>query len=168
MKVKEESEQAGLKLQHSKNQDHGIQSHHFMGNRWGNNGNSDRLYFLGSKITADGDCSHEIKRLLLLERKPITNLDSVLKSRDITLLTKVCLVKAMVFPVVLCGWKSWIIKKAEHQRIYAFELWCWRRLLRVPWTTRRSNQSILKEINPEYSLEGLMLKMRLQYLGHLM
>ena len=125
-------------------------------------------YFLGSKITADGDCSHEIKRCLLLERKPITNLDSVLKCRDITLLTKVCLVKAMVFPVVMYGWKSWIIKKTEHQRIDAFELWCWRRLLRVPWTARRSNQSILKEINPEYSLEGLMLKMKPQYFVQLM
>ena len=124
--------------------------------------------FLGSKITADGDCSHEIKRCLLLERKPITNLDSVLKCRDITLLTKVCLVKAMVFPVVMYGWKSWIIKKTEHQRIDAFELWCWRRLLRVPWTARRSNQSILKEINPEYSLEGLMLKMKPQYFVQLM
>ena len=121
----------------------------------------------GSKITADGDCSHEIKRHLLLGRKAMTNLDSMLKSRDITLLTKVHLVKAMVFPVVMYGYKSWDIKKAEHQRIYASELWCWRRLLRVPWTTRRSNQSILKEINPEYSLEALMLKLKLQYFGHL-
>ena len=124
--------------------------------------------FLGSKITADGDCSHEIKRLLLLERKPITNLDSVLKSRDITLLTKVCLVKAMVFPVVMYGCESWTVKKAERRTIDAFELWCWRRLLRVPWTARRSNRSILKEISPEYSLEGLMLKLKTQYFGHLM
>ena len=124
--------------------------------------------FGGSKITADGDCSHEIKRYLLLERKVMTNLDSILKSRVITLPTKVCLVKAMVFPVVLYGCESWTIKKAEHQRIDAFELWCWRRLLRVPWTARRSNQSILKKISPEYSLEGLMLKLKLQYFGHLM
>ena len=124
--------------------------------------------FLGSKITADDDCSHEIKRCLLLGRQVITNLDSILKSRDITLPTKVCLVKAMVFPVVMYGYESWTIKKTEHQRIYAFELWCWRRLLRVPWTARRSNQSILKEINPEYSLDGLMLKLKLQYFGHLM
>ena len=122
----------------------------------------------GSKITADGDCSHEIKRRLLLERKVMTNLDSILKSRDITLSTKVCLVKAMVFPVVMYGCESWTIKKAEHQRIDAFELWCWRRLLRVPWIARRSNQTILKEISPGCSLEGLMLKLRLQYLGHLM
>ena len=124
--------------------------------------------FGGSKITADGDCSHEIKRRLLLGRKAMTNLDSILKSRDITLPTKVRLVKAMVFPVVMYGCESWTIKKAEHQRIDAFELWCWRRLLRVPWTARRSNQSILKEISPEYSLEGLMLKLKLQYFGHLM
>ena len=124
--------------------------------------------FLGSKIMADGDCSHEIKRLLLLGRKAMTKLDSILKSRDITLLTKVCLVKAMVFPVVRYGCESWTIKKAECRRIDAFELWCWRRLLRVPWTARRSNQSILKEINPEYSFEGLMLKLKLQYFGHLM
>ena len=122
----------------------------------------------GSKITADGDCSHEFKRHLLLGRKVVTNLDSILKSRDITLLTKVHLVKAMVFPVVMYGCESWTIKKAEHQRTDAFELWCWRRLLRVPWTTRRSNQSILKETSPEYSLEGLMLKLKLQYFGHLM
>ena len=122
----------------------------------------------GSKITADGDCCHEIKRCLLLERKVMTNLDSILKSRDITLLTKVHLVKAMVFPGVMFGYESWTIKKAEHQRIDAFELWCWRRLLRVPWTTRKSNQSILKEISPECSLEGLMLKLKLQYFGHLM
>ena len=122
--------------------------------------------FLGSKITEDGDCSHEIKRCLLPGRKAMTNLDSILKSRDITLLTKVHLVKAMVFPVVMYGCESWTVKKAERRRIDAFELWCWRRLLRVPWTARRSNQSILKEVSPEYSLEGLMLK--LQYSGHLM
>ena len=121
----------------------------------------------GSKITADGDCSHEIKRRLLLRRKTMTNLDSILKSRDITLPTKVRLVKAMVFPVVLYGCESWTVKKAERRRIDAFELWCWR-LLRVPWTARRSNQSILKEISPEYLLEGLMLKLKLQYFGHLM
>ena len=124
--------------------------------------------FLGSKITVDSDCSHEIKRCLLLGRNVMTNLDSILKSRDITLPTKVCLVKAMVCPVVMYGCESWTIKKAEHRRINAFELWCWRRLLRVPWTSRRSNQSILKEISPGYSLEGLMLKLKLQYLGHLM
>ena len=124
--------------------------------------------FWGSKITADGDCRHEIKRCLLLGRKAMTNLDSILKSRDITLPTKVHLVKAMVFPVVMYGCVSWIIKKAEHRRIDAFELWCWRRLLRVPWTARRSNQSILKEISPDCSLEGLMLKLKLQYFGHLM
>ena len=124
--------------------------------------------FQGSKITADGDCSHEIKRHLLLGRKPMTNLDSLLKSRDITLLTKVHLVKIMVFPVVMYGSENWTIKKAEHQRIDAFELWCWRKLLRVPWTARRSNQSILKEISPEYSSEGLMLKLELQNFGHLM
>ena len=124
--------------------------------------------FLGSKITADGDCSHEIKRCLLLGRKVMTNLDSTLKSRDITLPTMVRLVKAMVFPVVIYGCEDWTIKKAEHWRTDAFELWYWRRLLRVPWTARRSNQSILKEINPEYSLEGLMLKLKLQYFGYLM
>ena len=124
--------------------------------------------FGGSKITADGDCSHEIKRCLLLERKYMTNLDSILKSRDITLPTEVHLFKAMDFPVVMYGCESWIIKKAERQRIDAFELWCWKRLLRVPWTARRSNQSILKDISPEYSLEGLMLKLKLQYFGHLM
>ena len=124
--------------------------------------------FLGSKITADGDCSHEIKRHLLLGRKVMTNLDIILKSTDITLPTKVRLVKVMVFPVVMYGCESWTVKKAEHQRIDAFELWCWRRLLRVPWTARRSNQSILEEISPEYSLEGLMLKLKLQYFGHLM
>ena len=125
-----------------------------------------RLYFGGSKITADGDCSHEIKRCLLLGRKAVTNLDSILKSRDITWPKKLHLVKAMVFPVVMYGCESWTIKTAEHQRIDAFELWCWRRLLKVPWTARRSNQSILKKISPEYSLEGLKLK--LQYFGHLM
>ena len=124
--------------------------------------------FWGSKITADGDCSHEIKRCLLLGRKAITNLDSILKSRDITLPTKVHLVKVMVLPVVMYGRRSWTVKKAEHRTIDAFELWCWRRLLRVPWTARRSNQSILKEISPGYSLEGLMLKLKLQYFGHLM
>ena len=124
--------------------------------------------FLGSKITTDGGCSHEIKRRLLLGRKAMTNLDSMLKSRDITLPTKVCLVKAMVFPVVMYGCESWTIKKAEHWRIDAFELWCCRRLLRIPWTARRSNQSILKKISPEYSLVGLMLKLKLQYFGHLM
>ena len=124
--------------------------------------------FLSSKITADGDCSHEIKRHLLLGRKAMINLDSILKSRDVTLPTTIRLVKAMVFPVVMYGCESWTVKKAEHQRIDAFELWCWRRLLRVPWTARRSNQSILKEITPEYSLEGLMLKLKLQYFGHLM
>ena len=123
--------------------------------------------FLGSKITADGDCSHEIKRFLLLERKAMTNLDSILKSRDITLPTKICLLKAMVFPVVMYGCESWTIKKAERRRIDAFELWCWRRLLRVPWTARRSNQSILKESSPEYLLQGLRLKLKLQYFGHL-
>ena len=126
------------------------------------------LIFLGSKITADGDCSHEIKRHLLLGRKAMTNLNSILKSRDIILPTKVRLVKAMVFPVVMYGCESWTIKKAECQRIDVFELWCWRRLLRVPWTARRSNQSILKEISPGISLEGMMLKLKLQYFGHLM
>ena len=124
--------------------------------------------FLGSKITADGNFSHEIKRRLFLERKAMTNLDNILKSRDITLPTKIHLVKAMVFPVVMYGCEIWTVKKAERQRIDAFELWCWRRLLRVLWTTRRSNQSILKEISPEYSLEGLMLKLKLQYFGYLM
>ena len=136
-----------------------------MGNRWGNNGNSVRLILGGSKITADDDCSHEIKRRLLLGRKVMTILDSILKSRDITLPTKV---KAMVFPVVMYGCESWTVKKAEHRRIDIFELWCWRRLLRVPWTARRSNQSILKEISPGISLEGMMLKLKLQYFGHLM
>ena len=124
--------------------------------------------FLGPKIRADGDYRHEIKRHLLLGRKAMTNLYSILKSRDITLPTEVCLVKAMVFPVAMYGCESWTIKKAEHRRVDAFELWCWRRLLRVPWTAKRANQSILKEINPEYSLEGLMLKLKLQHFGHLM
>ena len=136
-----------------------------MGNRWGKSGNGVRLYFGGSKITADGDWSHEIKRHLLLGRKVMSNLDSIFKSRDITLLTKV---KAMIFPVVMYGCDSWTVKKAEHQRIDAFELWCWKRLLRVPWTARRSNQSILKEISPGCSLEGMMLKLKLQNFGHLM
>ena len=126
-----------------------------------------RLYFLGLQITADGDCSHEIKRCLLLGRKVMTNLDSIFKSKDITLPTKFRLVKAMVFPVVMYGCESWTVKKSECQRINTIELWCWRRLLRVPWTARRSNQSILKEISPGYSLEGLMLKLKLQYFGHL-
>ena len=136
-----------------------------MGNRWGN---SVRLYFVGSKITADGDCSHEIKRRLLLGRKVMANLDSILKSRDTTLPTKVHLVKAVVFPVVMYGCESWTIKKAERQIIDAFKLWCWRRLLRVPWTARRSNQSFLKETSPGCSLEGLMLRLKFQYFGHLM
>ena len=136
-----------------------------MGNRWGNNGNSD-WHFGGSKINADGDCSHEIKIHLLLGRKAMTNLDSILKTRDITLPTKVCLVKAMVFPVVMYWCESWTIKKASAED--AFELWCWRRFLRVPWTARRSNQFILKEISPGCSLEGLKLKLKLQYFGHLM
>ena len=139
-----------------------------MANRWGNKGNSDRLYFLGLQNHADGDCSHEIKRWWFLGRKVMTNLDSILKSRDITLLTKVHLIKAMVFPVVMCGCKSWTIKKTELRRIDAFEPWCWRRLWRVPWTARRSNHSILKEISPGCSLEGIMLKLKLQYFGHLM
>ena len=141
-----------------------------MGNRWGNSANSGTAHFifLGSKITANGDCSHEIKRRLLLGRKVMTNLDSILKSRDITLPTKFRLVKAMVFPVVMYGCESWAVKKAELQRIDAFELWCWWRLFRVPWTARRSNQFILKEISPGCSLEGLMLKLKLQYFGHLM
>ena len=168
MKVKEESEKAGLKLniQKMKIMASGpITSQQIDGETMET---VTDFIFLGSKITADGDCSHEIKRCLLLGRKAMTKLDSILKSRDITLLTKVCLVKAMVFPVVRYGCESWTIKKAECRRIDAFELWCWRRLLRVPWTARRSNQSILKEINPEYSFEGLMLKLKLQYFGHLM
>ena len=139
-----------------------------MADRWGNSGNSADFILLSSKITADGDFSHEIKRRLLLGRKIMTNLHSILKSRDITLSTKVCLVKAMVFPVVMYGCESSTIRKVESRRIDAFQVWCWSRLLRVPWTARRSNQSILKEISPEYSLEGLMLKVKLQYFGHLM
>ena len=165
MKVKEESEKAGLKfnIQKTKVMAFGPIS------SWEIDGETVRDFiFLGSKITADGDCSHEIKRHLLLGRKVMTNLDSILKSRDITLPTKVHLVKAMVFPGVMYGCESWTIKKAGHQRIDAFELWCWRRLLRVPWTAKRSNQFILKEISPEYSLEGLMLKLKLQYFGHIM
>ena len=168
MRVKEESEKAGLKLN--------IQKSKIMASgpitSWQIDGETMETvtdFILGgSKITADGDWSHEINRHLFLERKAMTNLDSILKSRDITLPTKVHLVKAMVFPVVMCGCESWTIKKAEHWRIDAFELWCWRRLLRVPWTTRRSSQSTLKELSPEYSLEGLMLKLKLQYFGHLM
>ena len=139
-----------------------------MAKRWGNNGNSDRLYCFGLQNHCRYDCSHEIRRCLLPGRKAMTNLDSILKNRDITLLNKVCLVKAMVSPIVRCGSKSWTIKKAEHWRIHAFEVWCWRSLLRVPWMVRRSNQSILKEIRPEYSLAGLMLKLKLQYFGYLM
>ena len=142
IKVKEESEKSWLKTQHSENEDHGIWSHHFMGNRWGNSGNDVRLYFWGSKITAGGDCSHEIKRRLLLGRKFMTNIDSIFKSGDIILPTKIHLVKAMVVPVVIYGYENWTVKKAECRRIDAFELWCWRRLLRVPWTARRSNQAI--------------------------
>jgi len=168
MKVKEESEKVGLKLN--------IQKTKIMVSgpitSWQIDGETVETvadFILGgSKITADGDCSHEIKRHLSLWRKVLTNLDSILKSRDITLPTKVHLVKAMVFPVLVCRCESWTIKKAEHLRFDAFELWCWRKLLRVPWTARRSNQSILKEISPEYSLEGLMLKLKLQYFGHLM
>ena len=167
MKVKEESEKAHLKLKNLRNEDHGIWTHHFMANRWEAMETVTDFIFLGSKITADGDCSHEIKRCLLLGRKVMTNLDSILKSRDISLPTKVHLIKAMVFPVVMYGCESWTIKKAECQRIEAFELWCWRRLLRVLWTSRIWNQSILKEISPDYSLERLMLKQKLQYFGHL-
>ena len=139
-----------------------------MVNRWGNNGNSDRLYFWGLQNHADGDCGHEIKRHLLLGRKVKTKLDSILKSRDIILSSKVHVVKAIVFPAVVYGCEHWTIKKAKHWKIDAFELWCWRRLLRVPWTARRSNQFILKEINSKYSLEGLMLKLKRQYFDHLM
>ena len=168
IEVKEESEKVGLKLN--------IQKTKIMASgpitSWEINGETvetvSDFIFGGSKITADGDCSHKIKRHLLLGRKAMTNLDNILKIRDIPLPTKVRLVKAMIFPVVMYGCESWTIKKAEHQRIDAFELWCWRRLLRVPWTARSSNQSILKEISPEYSLEGLMLKLKLQYFGHLM
>ena len=168
LKVKEEGEKVGLKLN--------IQKMKIMASgpitSWEIDGETvetvSDLIFLGSKITADGDCSHEIKRRLLLGRKVMTNLDSIFKSRDITLSTKVCLVKAMAFPVVMYECESWTVKKAEPQRIDAFELWCWRRLLRVPWTARRSNKSILKEISPGISLEGMMLKLKLQYFGHLM
>ena len=159
--------QTWLKAQHSENEDHGIWSYHFMANRWGNNGNSGRLYFGGSKISADDDCSQEIKRQLLLGRKVMIKIDSILKRRDISLPAKFPLIKAMAFPVVVYGCKSWTIKKAKHRRIDTFELWCWRRLLRVPWTARRSNKSILKEISPKYSLERLVLKLKLQYFSHL-
>ena len=168
MNVKEESEKVGVKLNTQKTKimaSGPIISWKIVGEEMETVTDS---ILGGSKITADGDCSHEIKRHLLLGRKVMTNLDSILKSRDITLSTKVRLVKAMVFPVVMYGCESWSIKKAEHQRIDAFELWCWRRLLRVPWTARRSNQSILKEISPGCSSEGLMLKLKLQYFGHLM
>jgi len=148
--------------------DHSIQLHHFMEIGGGKVEAVTDFIFLGSKITASDDCSHEIKRCLLLGRKATTNLDSVLKSRDITLPTKVHIIKAMVFPVVMYGCESWTIKKVEHQRIDVFKLWCWRRLLRFPWTTRRSNQPIIKEINPEYLLKRLLLKLKLQYLDHLM
>ena len=167
-KVKKESEKAGLKLniQKTKIMTSGpITSWHIDGEKVET---VTDFIFLGSKITADGDCSHKIKRHLLLGRKAMTNLDSVLKSRDITLPTKVYVVKTMVFPVVMYRFGSWTIKKAECQIIDAFKLWCWRRLLRVPWTARRSNQSILKEVSPEYSLEGLMLKLKFQYFGQLM
>ena len=170
MKVKEESEKVGLKLN--------IQKTKIMAScaitSWQIDGETvetmSDFIFWAPKITADGDCSHEIKRRLLLGRKVMTNLGSILKSRAITLPTKVCLVKALVFPVVMygCSHISWMVKKAEHRGIDAFELWCWRRLLRVPWTVRRSNQSILKEIRPGCSLEGLMMKLKLQYFGHLM
>ena len=139
-----------------------------MANRWENNGNSDTLFSWAPKSLQMVTCSHKIKKCLLLGRKAMTNLESILKSRDISLPKNVCLVKAMAFPVVMYGCESWTINKAEHWRTDAFELWCWRRLLRVPWTARRSKQSIEKEINPEYSLEGLMLKLKLQYFGHLM
>ena len=166
MKVKEESEKVGLKLNIQKTKIMVSGSYHFMANRWGAMETVTDFILGGSKITADADCSLEIKRCLLLGRKVMTNLDSILKGRDIILPTKVCLVKAMVFPVVIYGCESWTINKAEWGRIDAFELWCWR-LLRVFWTSRRSNQSILKEISPEYSLEGLMLKLKFQYFGHL-
>ena len=168
MKMKEESEKVGLKVNTQKT----IIMASGPITSWQIDGETVEMVtdfiFRGSKITADGDCNHEIKRRLLLGRKVMTNLDSILKSRDITSSTKVCLVKAMVFLVVMYGCESWTIKKAECQRINAFELWCWRRLLRVPWTARRSNRSTLKEISPEYSLEGLMLKLKLQYLMTLM
>ena len=167
MKVKEESEKVGLKLNIIKTK---IMASSPV-TSWQIDGETFEtvrdFIFLDSKSTADNDCGHEIKRPLLFRRKAMTNLDSILKSRVITLLTKVCLVKAIVFPVVMYGCESWTIKKAEHRRTDALELLCWRRPLRVPWTPRRSNQSILKEISPEYSLEGLMLKLKLQYFGHL-
>ena len=165
MKVKEGSEKVGLKLNIQKTK---IMSSGPITSRQIDGETVAEFIFIGSKITADGDCSHEIKRRLLLGRKVMTNLDSILKSRDMTLPTKVRLVKAMVFPIVMPGCESWTTEKAEHQRIDAFELWCWRRLLRVPWTARRSNKSILKEISPGCLLEGLMLKLKLQYFGHLM
>ena len=155
-----------LKAQHSENQDHGIWSHHFMGNRWGNSGKCQTLFFWAPKLLQMVTAAMKLKDAYSLE--VMTNLDSIFKSRDNTLPTKVRLVKAMVFPVVMYGCESWTVKKAEHRRIDAFELWCWRRLLRVPWTARRSNQSILKEISPGCSLEGMMLKLKLQYFGHLM
>ena len=168
MKVKEESEKVGLKLNILKTK---VMASSPM-TSWQIDGETvetvSDFIFWGSKITADSECSHEIKRHLLLGRKVMTNIDSILKSRDITLPTKVCLVKAMVFPVIRYGCENWTIKKAEHFRIDAFKLWCWRRLLRVPWTARKSDQSILKEINLEYSLEGLTLKLKLQYFGHMM
>ena len=155
-----------LKTQHSKNEDDGIQSHHFLANRWGNNGNSEVFYFLGLQNHWDGDCSHEIKWFLLLGRKTMTNLDSILKSRYITLSTKVCLVKAMVFPVVIYGCESWTINKAEGQKNRCFWTVVLEKTPESPWTARKSNQSILKEISPGCSLEGLMLKLKLQYFGH--
>ena len=166
MEVKEESEKAALKLNIQKLRSW-LQSHHFMANRW-ETMEIVRLYFLGLQNNCRWYCSHEIKKCLFFRRKAMTNLDSILKNRDITLLTKFCLVKTMVFWVVMYRCESWTIKKAEHQRIDAFEVWCWIRLLRVPWTATRPNQSILKEISLEYSLEGLMLKLKLQYFGHLM
>ena len=168
IKVKEENENVGLKINIQKTKFIASSSITSWQIDWETMETVRDFIFLGSKIIADVDCSHEIKRCLLLERKVMTNLDSILKSRDVTLPTKVYLAKAMVFPVVMYGCESWVIKKAEHRRIDAFELWCWRRLLRVPWTTRRSNQSILKEISPGCSLERLMLKLKLQYFGHLM
>ena len=167
MKVKEESEKAGLKLNIQKT-NHGIQSHHFMANRWGKMGLVTDFVFLDSKITVDSDCSHKIKRHFLPGRKAVTNLAGILKSRDITLPTKVCTLKAMVFPIVMYECESWTIKRTESRNIDAFELRCWRRLLRVPSTATKSKQSILKEINLEYSLERLVLKAKLQYFGHMM
>ena len=168
MKVKEESEKVGLKLNIQKTKIMASGPITLLQIDGETMETVPDFIFWASKITADGDCSHEIRRCLLLGRKAMTNLESILKSRDSTLPTKVRLVKAMVFPVVMCGCESWTIKKAEHRRIGAFELWCWRKLLRVLWTARRSNQSILKEISLEYSLEELMLKWKLQYFGHLM